>query len=129
MISDVISLIDFLRKHYLEYKVKSALFSVDGIHIEGDETIQVEKVSTLDQRVWFYKVKEVDGYEFVYMPVIPSLYIDYGQLQGQSNPDSKIFRFVGNPMAKFTSGGEPNVVANFIIVGYRPKDLLKSREI
>lgn len=129
MIGDVISLIEFLRNHYSEYSVKSALFSSDSKRIEGDLIIEVIKIpSSNNSRIWFYKVKEVEDYEFVYMPVIPSLFTDYGQIQNQQNPDSKIFRFVGNPMSSFTSGGAPNVITNFIVVGYRPKDILLFRE-
>lgn len=129
MIGDVISLIDFLRKHYSEYAIKSALFSSDGNRIEGDDTIQVSKIpSSANPQIWFYRVAPVDGYEFVYMPVIPSLYVDYGQLKGQNNPDANLFRFVGSPLSTFASGGDPNVISNFIVVGYRPKDLLSVRE-
>lgn len=129
MIGDALSLIDFLQKHWTEYSVKSALFNSDGVRIEGDSFVEVDKIPVKDNdKMWFYKVKEKPEYEFVYMPVIPSLSIDYGQIHGTPNPDAKIFRFVSNPMAKFTSGGEPNVVANFIVVGYKPKDLLSARE-
>lgn len=129
MVGDIISLIDFLKKHYSEYSVKSAIFSSEGVRIEGDELIEVEKIpSSSNPRIWFYRVKEVNDYEFVYMPVIPSLSIDYGQLYDQQNPNSNIFRFVGNSMSTFTSGGLPNVTANFIVFGYKPKDLLSTRE-
>lgn len=129
MIGDALALIDFLKKHWTEYSVKSALFSSDGSRIEGDNFIVVDKIPVQDnEKMWFYKVREQPEYEFVYMPVIPSLHIDYGQIHGTQNPDSKVFRFVGNPMAKFTSGGEPNVLANFIVLGYKPKDLLSARE-
>lgn len=129
MIGDALALIDFLKKHWTEYSVKSALFNADGMRIEGDDFIVVDKISVQDnEKMWFYKVREQPEYEFVYMPVIPSLHIDYGQIQGTQNPDAKVFRFVGNPLAKFTSGGEPNVLANFIVLGYKPKDLLSARE-
>jgi len=128
MIGDVISLIGFLQKHWVEYSVKSALFNSDCVKIEGDNFIEVSKLVSKDSKIWFYKVKEKTEYEFIYMPVIPSLYIDYGQISGTVNPDAKIFRFVSNPLAKFTSGGEPNVISNFIVIGYKPKDLLSDRE-
>lgn len=128
MISDVITLIDFLSKHKRDYQTKSALFSYDGTKINGDNLIEVQKIPTNDVRIWFYKIKEVTNFEFIYMPVIPSLYIDYGQFEGDTNPNAKIFRFVGNPLAKFSSGGEPNVKANFIVVAYKPSDLLVLRE-
>lgn len=95
MIGDAIALIDFLMKHKKEYQTKSALFSWDRTRKEGDKIIDVIRIPHPDNRIWFYKVKEVEGYVFVYMPVIPSLYIDYGQLQGDTNPDANVFRFVG----------------------------------
>lgn len=129
MIGDALALIDFLKKHWTEYSVKSAMFNADGTRIEGDAFIVVDKIPVQDnEKMWFYKVREQPEYEFVYMPVIPSLHIDYGQIHGTQNPDARVFRFVGNPLAKFTSGGEPNILANFIVLGYKPKDLLSARE-
>jgi len=129
MIGDALTLIDFLKKHWTEYSVKSALFRADGTRVDGDDFIVVDKIPVQDNdKIWFYKVREQPQYEFVYMPVIPSLHIDYGQIHGAQNPDAKVFRFVGNPLAKFTSGGEPNVIADFIVVGYKPKDLLAAKE-
>jgi hypothetical protein len=129
MISDAITLIEFLQKHKREYQTKSALFTWDGTRKEGSNQLEVQIIKATDARVWFYKVKELEGFVFVYSPVIPTLYIDYGQLQGSNNPQADVFRFVGNPLAKFTSGGEPNVKADFIVVAYRPKDFLGLKEI
>ena len=129
MISDALALIEFLKKHWTEYSVKSALFSSDGSRVEGDTFIEVDRIPMDgNDKIWFYKVREKFEYEFVYMPVISSLYIDYGQIHGTTNPDAKVFRFVGSPLARFAGGGEPNVLANFIVVGYKPKDLLSARE-
>jgi len=129
MIGDILALIDFLRKYWTEYSVKSALFNSDGKRIEGDSFIEVDKIPMRgNDKVWFYKVKDKPEYEFIYMPVIPSLSVDYGLKDGAANPDAKIFRFVSNPMAGFTSGGASNVIADFIVVGYKPKDLLSARE-
>lgn len=105
------------------------MLNADGARIEGDDFIVVDKISVQDnEKMWFYKVREELEYRFVYIPVIPSLHIDYGQNHGIQNPDAKVSRFVGNPLAKFTSVGEPNVLANFIVLGYKPKDLLSARE-
>ena len=87
MISDVLSLIDFLRRHWTEFAVKSAMFKFDGTRIEGDDFIEVERIPATDNKdIWFYRVKEKHGYEFIYMSVIPSLSIDYGQLKNTKNP-------------------------------------------
>jgi hypothetical protein len=128
MIGEVISLIDFLRRNYQEYSTKSALFDYEGKKKEGDDLIEVERINTDKPHIWFYKVKEKDEYVFIYMPVIPALYIDYGTHSGTTNPNSNIFRFVGSPMASFSSGGEANVISDFIVVAYKPKELLRLHE-
>ncbi|OHA10214.1 MAG: hypothetical protein A3H71_00735 [Candidatus Sungbacteria bacterium RIFCSPLOWO2_02_FULL_48_13b] len=64
MIDDALVLIDFLKKHWTEYSVKSALFSADGTCSEGDDFIVVDKVSVQDnEKMWFYKVHEKPEYE------------------------------------------------------------------
>lgn len=129
MISDVISLIDFFDKTKHSVSTKSALFRWDGTKIEGDNEIQIVLSSDPNNsKIWFYKVKDINPYVFVYMPVIPSLFIAYGVASGEKNPDAKFFRFVASPMSKFTSGGEENVKVDFIVVGYKPKDLLNIKE-
>lgn len=129
MIADALSLIEFLQKRWQQYTVISALFKWDGTRLEGDERIKTERITVGDlQDKWFYRVKEVEGYVFVYMPVIPTVYVDYGTLQGDQNPDAKVFRFVGNIFSPVISGGNPNVRVDFIVVGYKPKDLLQIKE-
>lgn len=120
--------IEFLRSHYTEYSVKGALFNPDGDLLKGDKSIVVEKIATGKDEIWYYRVRPVDGYEFIYMPVIPSVSIDFGTLEGQKNPDANIFRFVPNPMAYFTSGGMQNVRTNFIVFAYKPEQLLSARK-
>lgn len=44
MIGDALSLIDFLQKHWAEYSGKSALFSCDGVRVEGNNFIEVDKI-------------------------------------------------------------------------------------
>ncbi|MBU0612971.1 hypothetical protein KKB10_03050 [Patescibacteria group bacterium] len=129
MISDALSLYEFLKKHWKKYSVISALFDADGERIEGDQKIFVTKQivgGRNDQ--WFYRIKEIDEYTFIYMPVIPLVYADYGLEQGETNADARIFRFVGNPLSTVTSGGAKNVRVNFIVVGYKAKDLLNIKE-
>lgn len=128
MISDVLSLIEYLQKHYDKYKIVSAFFDWDAKKIEGSDLVEVIKIPSSNNGQWFYTVKEVDGYVFVFMPVIPSVHIDFGTATGEINPESKFFRFVGNPFSSVISGGNNNVKVKFIVVGYKPKDLLKISE-
>ena len=130
MISDAITLIEFLRKHWEQYSVISALFQWNGTRIEGDERIIVEKIPVEGREdTWFYKIREIEGYVFVHMPVIPgSVYIDNAKVKGEKNPDAKLFRYVGNIFSPVISGGNPNVKVDFIVVGYKPRDLLRMKE-
>ena len=64
MIGDVLAFIDFLRKYWTEYSIKSALFTSDGKRIEGDSFIEVDKIPMRgNDKVWFYKVKDKLEYE------------------------------------------------------------------
>ena len=126
MLSDVIGLIDFVERRLDDAATLRALFRADGERVSGDESLDVS-VHRANQRTWFYSVQGPEGYEFVYLPVIPSVNVDYGTRGGDPVPDAKVFRFVASPMARFAAKGEPNVQTDFIVVGYRPKDLLKAR--
>lgn len=129
MISDALALIDFLKKNWEHYKTVSALFKWDGTKVEGDDKIAVVKIQVKGSRdKWFFRIRPVDGYVFVYMPLIPSVVVDNGTLGGEKNPDADLFRFVGNLFSSVISGGNPNVKADFLVVGYKPKDLLRVRE-
>ncbi len=129
MISDAITLIDFLKKNWEQYQTISALFNWEGKRLDGDDKIVIQKIIIKDQKdKWFYKVKELEPYVFVYMPLIPTVHLDYGLLEGDTNPDAKIFRFVGNIFSSVISGGNSNIKTDFIIVGYKPKELLGKKE-
>ncbi len=55
MISDALALIEFLRKHYEEWKVLSILFDWKGKRIEGDSELRVEITPDPKRKdVWFY---------------------------------------------------------------------------
>ncbi len=128
MISDAIALIEFLRKHYEEYKVLSALFDWKGKRIEGDSELRVEITPDPKRKdVWFYHVVGPKDYVFVHMPVVAGLYPDYATVGGAPNPDANYFRYVDTPLSSFSEGA-PNTRVNFIVYGYRPKDLLKAKK-
>ena len=128
MISDAIALIELLKKHYEEWKVLSALFDWQGNRIEGDTQLEVERIP--EQRrpdVWFYRVKGPEDYVFVHMPVVAGLYPDYALAGGGPNTDANYFRYVNTPLSSFSKGAS-NTRVNFIVYGYRPKDLLKAKK-
>ena len=128
MIGDAIAVIDFLLKQADKIGVIRALFDADGSRIEGSERIIVDKISSGNPTTGYYKIRDVDDYEFVYSPVIPTLYVGYGTPSGKSNPDARYFRFVGDPMSRYASGGAPNITVKFLVVGYKPKKLLQGTE-
>ena len=130
MISDVIALIDFLKKCQDQCNIISALFDWSGKRLEGDERIIVDKISIRDKKdAWFYKIRPLEEYIFIHMPVVPgSVYIDNGMEDGEQNPDAKLFRYVGNIFSSVISGGNPNTKVDFIVIGYKSKDLLEKKK-
>ncbi len=128
MIGDALALIEFLRKHYEEYQVFSALFDWQGKRIEGDEELTVEKIPDVGREdVWFYRVKGPKDYVFVHMPVVAGLYADYALgPKSSKNPDARLFRYVNTPLSS-VQGGASNAIVDFVVYGYRPKDLLKAK--
>ncbi len=128
MLGDAIALIEFLRANWQKYSVISALFDSNGTKIEGDERIAVEKLPVAGRTdQWFYRVRPVSEFVFVYMPVIPTVDVDFGR-RGTNNPEASLFRFVGNMFSSVISGGNANVLVDFVVIGYKPKVLLAKHE-
>lgn len=124
MIADALALYDFLQRNKDKYALLAAMFDSQANRIEGDEFIEVELISSKSSdSIWFYRVKKIEDYVFVPIPVT-ICYLDHAKVSGSTNPDSNVFRFVDNPMATFTTGGAPNLQVNFSIIGYKPKQLL-----
>lgn len=125
MIADALALLDFLQKNKTKYTTLDALVDATGRRIEGSEKIIVDKIPSASNptAVWFYRVRPVKDYVFMPIPVTVC-YIDYATKADTQNPDSEVFRFVNNPMATFTEGGMPNLLVNFSVIGYKPKQLL-----
>ncbi len=127
MIADALALYEFLQKNKDKYTTLSALFSSEGKRMKGSNKLEIEIIKSNKTNTWFYKVKPIKDYVFTPIPVT-ACYIDYGKVVGSENSDSKIFRFVDNSMAHFTSGGVSNLLVNFSIIGYKPEQLLDRLE-
>lgn len=128
MIADALALIDFLQRNKDKYTTLSALFKSDGSRVEGSTKVELDIIPSSDnENIWYYRVKPVNDYVFVVMPVV-SCYTDYGIPINTSNPDASFFRFVANPLATFQSGGTPNLMIDFSTIGYKPKQLLSKLE-
>lgn len=124
MISDVIAFIELVHKISEKFKIISTLFSWDGKRIEGDEKIQVEKHDQEDG-TWYYSIKDLDDYIFIRMPVNMSGVIErVGQVPGENSSDSKYFRYLPVPDGTIRGSPIPNVKVDFIVIGYKPKDIL-----
>ncbi len=124
MLGDVLAAWSFIKERADAFGEISAMFAVDGERIDGSDKIEVEVIRGRSKTEWFYRIKEIEGYVFLYMPLIPSVYVDYGTPEGQQNPDARIFRFVAHSMASFTAGGAGNVEVDFVVFGYRPRGFL-----
>ena len=128
MISDAIAFYDLLTRKINEHKIISALFDYDCKKIYGDDKIEIEK-HPIDDKVWFYSVKDIEDYIFIRIPTNAGCVIESLGTQSESeNADSKYFRYIAVPDGHIYGGTRPNVKVSFMVVGYKPKDLLNTSE-
>ncbi len=125
MLSDIISLYELLDRKLADASILKALFSSNGNRTWGDENILVRMSGDpMTAKIWFYEIAPYKDYIFVPLPINPSVNVDFGKAPDENVPNSKFFRYVSSPMAKFTSGGEENVKVDFMVFGYKAEDLL-----
>jgi hypothetical protein len=119
MIADFLALYDFLQKNTQKFLTMGAMFDMEGVRIEGDQLVEVERLSTdLGDNVWYYRVKPVKSYVFVPMPVLPCR-VEYAM--PDQNPTTELFRFTANNLSATT---RPNLLVSFSVIGYQPKQLV-----
>ncbi len=131
MISDAIALYELLTKKWKDYKVISAFFDWKGNRIEGSENIEAEihyfKDAPRDE-AWFYSIKNYEDYVFLRIPVNPGSVVESPVSDGKT-PDANFFRYIKSPDGFVRNVGHwPNVKVDFMVIGYKPKDLLKLAE-
>lgn len=125
MISDILALYNFVNKELESASVLKALFSWDGSKKSGSKEIEIKLHGNPSaDKHWFYEVVPYKNFIFTPFPTNPSVNVDFGKAGNDKNPDSRYFRYVSTPLAKFTSGGEENVKVDFIVFGYIPEDLM-----
>lgn len=125
MISDILALYDFIDKKLAKASVLKAFFCWDGTRKSGNSEITIKLHGNPNQdKIWFYEVTQYKNFVFVPMPVNPAMNFDFGKTPNDKSPDSKYFRFVSSPVAKFAKDGEENIRVDFMIIGYIPDDLL-----
>ena len=132
MISDAIALYELLTKKWKEYKVISAMFKWDGTRVCGNEKIEVVlnyfKDAPKDE-AWFYSVKPLEDYVFLRIPVNPGAVVESPVKVDGKTPDADFFRYIKAPDGFIRNVGHwPNVKTNFMLIGYKPKDLLNLAE-
>lgn len=127
MIGDALALIKFLQDSKVKYDTLSALFDAEGNRLSGSDKIEIQKVTTQHSDVWFYKVKPVEDYVFVPMPVMPC-YTAFLKVDGVNNPVADFFRFTPSELNQFSNSGNPNLIINFSVIGYKPSQLLSKLE-
>jgi len=130
IIGDALALIELLKRHYDDWGVVCALFDWEGNRVEGSPTLTVRRIPDATGRndAWFYEVSGPEGYVFVHMPVVAGLYVDCA-LTGKptnKNADARFFRYVGTPLSS-AMGGVANTLVSFVVFGYPPKALLRSK--
>lgn len=107
--------------------VISAYFKLDGSRIAGSDKIEIEKHPDKGRNdVWWFSVKELQDYTFVRVPVIESCVEELpGRIQGEPNPTTQYWQWVAPiPRGRIANEKSPNILVDFLVVGYRPKALL-----
>jgi hypothetical protein len=108
--------------------VIAAQFKWDGTRVDGSDKIIIHKHREQEypDRFW-YEVEPLEDYTFVRFPVVESSAHELvGAVKGQANPDARYWRWVAPvPPGAIVGGERPNLMVDFVVVGYRPKALLK----
>lgn len=124
MISDILTLYNFVNGELEKASVLNTLFNWKGERVKGNKEIEINIIPTKNRKdVWFYCVKPYKDFVFVPYPVNPSVHFDFGRINQEKNSDANYFRFVPNPMSIY-GGGESNVKVDFMVFGYIPNDLM-----
>lgn len=110
--------------------VIAALFYAEGKRTDGSNKIEVEKLPSGSRAdIWWYTVKEVPGYVFDRIPLTASCVMEEaGYITDEQNPNANRWRWRGFERRGDLYNGTndpPNIKVSFIVVGYKPKALLK----
>ena len=107
-------------------------FEWDGSEVKrvhGSEHVEIETHPDKEATsVTWFSVKEKDDYTFLRFAVIESAVQELlGQVPGEESPDTRYWRWVARPKEGVVVGGNyvaPNVKLQFVVIGYRPKELI-----
>ena len=113
----------------------STYFNWNGNIKEGNRKIEINKHFIGDDKMsWFYSVKPIEDYTFIRIPLASSgIHELLGYIQDEENsnreyPDYLYWRWIAIPHPNVIVDGKftpPNVRVDFIIIGYKPKAIIK----
>lgn len=106
----------------------AALFDEEGKRTDGSNKIEVERLPGERPDIWWYRVKEVPNYVFDRIPLTASCVQEMpAKLSNEQNPHANIWRWYGmERIGTIVDGTSPsNIKVSFIVMGYKPKALLK----
>ena len=121
MISDVLALVDFIKKTQAEWNVKVAHFDGSGVKIHGDNDVNVTVRTTPNANMFYFEVITIDGYTFLRYPVNPGGVIEDLAPLTDGTFSSTIFRFIRE--GRLSASGHTNVRVPFIVYGYKTEAL------
>ena len=115
-------------------KPNAPLFEWDGsevTRVHGSEQVQIE--THTDEKasgVTWFSVREKDDYMVLRFPVIESSAQELvASVSGEESPDTRFWRWVARPREGVIVGGNyvpPNLKMQFVVIGYKPKELIDS---
>lgn len=121
MLSDVLNLVDHIKKISKEWNVKVAHFSGDGSKIGGDSDIIMQIHLSPTPVRFFFQVTPIEGYTFLRYPVNPGGVIEELGRTASGLYDSNYFRYI--PYGRLSANGLNNVIVPFIVYGYKTSAL------
>ncbi len=128
MISDAIALLELIHRIYRGRKIISALFDWEGKRLEGNERLKID-VHSEDATRWYYSVEPFEDYQFIRIPVNAGAVVEsLGTIAGESNPRAEYFRYIPVPDGRIRGGEPTNVKVNFMVIAYKPSDILSTAE-
>ena len=109
--------------------VISSYHRYDGTKVEGAKQIEIELSPTEKDEVFYFNVKPLHDYVFVRFPLNSAgCEEEIATVKGQALPDPNIWRWMQSARSGTLVDGRyrpPNVKVDFVVVGYRPKALIK----
>jgi len=125
----IMQFLDFI-KGLAGSEVISAYFKYDGTKVEGSDKIVIELHPNDDcPEVFWLSVKSIEDYAFVRFPINDTCVHELIGTEAEKKlPDPRYWRWVAKPRPNVIVGGNhnpPNAMMDFIVIGYRPKAIIK----